>query len=537
MVKLFARASKHEKWVFLSVTILNLFPIFLGKFFPTLDGPSHLYNSNLIVNLLFNSEGLSSFYALNPELVPNWSGHFILSVFKSVLPAFLAEKILLLTYFIGLPYAFRSLVTQVNAKNILASYLIFPFLYSYPFMLGFYNFSLALGFMLLALSYWLKHQEDIYSSNKAKMVMFVLFMLTYFSHLIVFAVLLLILGIYVVFDFIQKFTIDNTDAKSLFKNAGKKTLALLITSALPFILFSNYFMKRSSTGSEIYIEPSILIKALFDLRPLIVYNMSFEKQYTQIIFFVLLFLALAVLVKKVLYFFKKQKVIKENSETNSGHLRWVWLLSALVMLVLYFTLPDANGSGSFISVRFALLFFLCFLIWLASHNFPIWLMRISVLVVLVCNGILISNYIKTIREQSKIALDCNSASESIKDKSVILPLKYGGPSVGLHFSNYLGVDKPLVILKNYECVTGYFPVIWNQEVLPNSVHRNLVPGYTICERMLHLIKDENVTIDFVFVFGALNLKTGACYDQLNTEVLTNYHLVYSSSNCELYERN
>ena len=192
MVKLFARASKHEKWVFLSVTILNLFPIFLGKFFPTLDGPSHLYNSNLIVNLLFNSEGLSSFYALNPELVPNWSGHFILSVFKSALPAFLAEKILLLTYFIGLPYAFRSLVTQVNAKNILASYLIFPFLYSYPFMLGFYNFSLALGFMLLALSYWLKHQEDIYSSNKAKMVMFVLFMLTYFSHLIVFAVLLLI---------------------------------------------------------------------------------------------------------------------------------------------------------------------------------------------------------------------------------------------------------------------------------------------------------------------------------------------------------
>jgi len=29
-----------------------------------------------------------------------------------------------------------------------------------------------------------------------------------------------------------------------------------------------------------------------------------------------------------------------------------------------------------------------------------------------------------------------------------LPLKYGGPPVGLHFSNYLGVDKPVIILKN-----------------------------------------------------------------------------------------
>ena len=109
MVKLFARASKHERWFFLAVTILNLFPIFISKFFPTLDGPSHLYNSNLIVNLLFNSEGLSSFFALNPELVPNWSGHFILAAFNSIMPAFVAEKILLLVYF---HYSARTCVVE-----------------------------------------------------------------------------------------------------------------------------------------------------------------------------------------------------------------------------------------------------------------------------------------------------------------------------------------------------------------------------------------------------------------------------------------
>ena len=96
MKKFFAFVSKHEKMLFLLVTIANLSPIFIGRFFPTLDGPSHLYNSNLIVNLLFNSEGLTPFYAFNPELVPNWSGHFILVLFSSILPSYMAEKILLL---------------------------------------------------------------------------------------------------------------------------------------------------------------------------------------------------------------------------------------------------------------------------------------------------------------------------------------------------------------------------------------------------------------------------------------------------------
>ena len=53
--------EKVERWFFLAMTLLNLMPIFVGKFFPTMDGAAHLYNSNLINHLLFESR-LNDFF-------------------------------------------------------------------------------------------------------------------------------------------------------------------------------------------------------------------------------------------------------------------------------------------------------------------------------------------------------------------------------------------------------------------------------------------------------------------------------------------
>jgi phosphatidylglycerophosphate synthase len=541
MKKFFAFVSKHEKMLFLLVTIANLSPIFIGRFFPTLDGPSHLYNSNLVVNLLFNSEGLTPFYAFNPELVPNWSGHFILVLFSSILPSYMAEKILLLIYFIGLPYAFRSLILQLNSKNALVSYMIFPFLYSYPFILGFYNFSLAIGFLFLTLSYYLRHQNELYRSTRIKVLLFLLLLCTYFSHVILFAVLMLVIGVYILSEIIRAVMHEKGNINKSLKNVRRKAIAFFISSAIPMAMFLFFFSKRPSSGSGGHLPASTLFDALYNIRPLIAFKISFEKQYTQVIFFVFLSLVLFALVKWVASFFKKkdqkEKQIRPNHFTQNDNEKTVWLFSTIFMFALYFILPNSNSTGSFVSVRIALLFYLFLLIWLSTQDFPKWLMGVSVMTVLVCNGILISKYIETFQLHSDVAADCYAASEKIEEKSVVLPLKYGGPPVGLHFSNYLGVDKPVIILKNYECVTGYFPLVWNIEEIPESVYLNLVPGFSMCERMLNLINDNNVDIDYVFVYGALSMKSEECNDELNSKVMNDYNLVFSNSSCELYKRN
>lgn len=538
MRRSFKNLVNQERSLFLLLTILNALPLFIFKFFPTLDGPAHLYNAQLISSLLVNPEGLEIFFTLNLEPVPNWTGHFVLALLGTFMPAFLAEKVLLLLYFFGLPYAFRRLVLQLNPKNVLISYFIFPFVYAYPFLLGFYNFSIALIFLLLAFGYYIKNGSRLSSSYKAKVILFLLLTATYFSHLIVFAVLLMLIGIHVLIEMLSRLYVKTESASIVIVKTAKKSFSVFLSAVLPLLLFTYYFLKRSSSGYQVFIEKSELIQDLFNLRPLIVYNTSYEKQYTQVIALVLFALLTITLLKRAMAYLQKMGEIK-NKELDEKRLShspepWVFLISSVIMLVLYFVLPNTNSSGGFISVRFALLFFLFLLLLLATQNFSKWLMRISVLIILVCSGILFSSYLHRLNSFSKLAADCYAAANTIEDKSTVLSIKYADPWMAQHFSNYLGADKPMVVLENYEAITGYFPVKWNDQLLPKSVNRDLKSNVPACAKNLNLLNNKELMIDYVFVFGELNMEEGDCFSDLKREVLNRYKLIYDNETCQVY---
>src|SRR5690349_10125799 len=89
--------KKPGRYLFHAVVLLNTLPALLFRFFPTMDGPAHLYNARLIRELLGGNSALAPYVVLNDFPVPNWLGHFILAAAGAVVPAFLAEKILVLS--------------------------------------------------------------------------------------------------------------------------------------------------------------------------------------------------------------------------------------------------------------------------------------------------------------------------------------------------------------------------------------------------------------------------------------------------------
>ena len=164
------------------------------RHWPTMDGAAHLYNARLLLELVFNGgEGLQGYYSLNPEPVPNWTGHLVLMLGMLVgLPAFLAEKVLLLCIGIGLPLAFYSLVKKIRSEAPgPLSLLILPFVYTFLFGLGFYNFTLGLVFFLLTLRQWFSIREQ--PDFGKYILLFVGIALCYFSHLLSFVMLAIIL--------------------------------------------------------------------------------------------------------------------------------------------------------------------------------------------------------------------------------------------------------------------------------------------------------------------------------------------------------
>ncbi len=517
---------------------LNLIPILSSKFFPTLDGPAHLYNSQLIKTLLFEKNGLlNNFFIFNLEPVPNWTGHLVLATFSLFFPAFVAEKVLLLFYMIGLPLSFRALIKTVSTNNILFSYLIFPFTYSSIFFLGFYNFSIALVLVLFTLNFWIKNEQNI-TTIKNTLKLFSLIILIYFSHIFIFAILLFLIGIYTFIKFTLQLAENPNNIKQIFFDSVKKSGIILVSSIIPLFLFSYYVISRKPSGNYTFLSNDVLLNWIKNIRPIIALNSS-EEVYTKKIFYLILSIFIIAVYNRInsikinyaLTFRDKLFSVVKQIFTISEF----WLVSTIFILVLYFKLPDSDGNAGYVSVRLGLLFFLFLIIWLSTQKFPTWFGLFIVGIVLYLNFSRNEFYSNATKDLNHVALQCNEASKYILPYSVVLPLNFSDNWLHGHFSNYIGIDKPMVILENYECELNYFPIKWNDKSIPNLLLGNITRFDQLnCLKWRSNAKNTSTKIEYVFVLGNMDARMDSCNQKIKHIINENYNLIYHAESCKLF---
>jgi hypothetical protein len=523
-ISIFIKSIKEE-WIFYLLVILNLVPAFYRKILPSMDGGAHLYNSQLILSLLFDSSSIvNDFFKFNPEIVPNWTGHFILSVFNFFLPAFIAEKILLVSYLVAFPITFRNLIKTLTPQNVWMSYFVFLFTYHFLFLLGFYNYSIALVLMLIGLNYWVKNCAQTISVSKF-LILFTILFITYLSHIFVFAFLLFVMGIYLL---IKTLSLNQSFPSSKVKFFIHKSAILLTAAIVPLIFFVLYFYKRPSTGMSFYESTQTLFTWILDIRPWIVYDYNREAMLNRVVGGILALMVLFLLQNKIVRSIKfKESLIKTND---------FLFLVAVVALLLFFILPDSDGAAGFVSVRFCYLFFLFFFFALSTSIYPKWFKIISLSLVIPI--IFIHNYgfNKTIKTQYKIIKSIVNVSQFIPANSVVLPINFSKNWLSGNFSNYLGIDKPMVILNNYEASTGYFPIHWNFENIPNTLlgNQNQIPN---CLEWLRDKSNPSYIIDYVFILIDYKDEELKCIPTIENAIKQNYILIYSDEYCHLYQKN
>ncbi len=534
MTKFYTGKTKTwESYLFLLIVGMNLIPVLTHKYFPSLDGAPHLYNSQIINSLLLDDSAvLSQFYKLNPEPVPNWTGHVLLTFFNFFLPAFIAEKAVLLFYLIGLPLSFRSLVKSISPNSFVLTYLIFPFTYSYLFYLGFYNFCLALVFTFLSLRYWLTIKTFQW---KQISLLALLFFVTYFSHIFVFALLLFFLGTQLLFSAIMTHWNESNNKKNIVHEVFLKLKILGISAAVPLALLGYYFLSRPASSENTFVPAEELINWLQDIRPIIALNVEIESVYTKPLYYLLSILFLIAIAIRIYHTYKVasdwKNALKELIQPTD-----VWLLIALSLLVLYFKLPDTSASAGYISIRLGLFFFLFIILWLAVQSYYKGFAWIAVILTLYCNFKMNNYYDESSTELNKIIQDCEKASKFIAANSIVLPLNYTNNWLTGHFSNYLGIDKRLVILENYECGTTYFPVQWNDKALPNLTLGTKPVSDIPCINWQKTHNSQVKKIDYVFILGDIKSQSDSCTNEVNTILKKQYTIIYGSSYCQLFRK-
>lgn len=475
---------KYEFLLFYILCLVSILPLLFTRYYVTLDGPTHLYNANLIRSLVFHHDTeILNLFRINPMAVPNWMGHFLMAFFGLFLPAFLSEKITLLLYFILTPIFFRKFILLFNPSNKSFSYLMLLFTHNFLLYFGSFNMMLGVMFLFITLFYFHKNCQTINVKNI--FVLGLLLLMVYFSHFMIYSIALCFL---VALSF---YSLESDSEVSLKKRTVNK-LFLLILSALPsLILAAQYFLNVDSVEEGAPRLPfKELINWIVNVRPLLTLSENNPwKIYTNILFV----LFVVVIINQVVFIIKKiikAEKSKLNIKLKIPAFKVVCLLASIVFLILYFILPNAI----ILTYRLIYLFYIIFILWVALIDHPKWLHYLTLMVIIIIQVKFTSMYIKEMRSLSREAQMFEEVSRKIDKGSTVLTLNYSDNWLHQHISGYLGCNKTLAVLENYEAALKWFPIQWNRQ------------NYKIDRLDIWGVQNKNIACDFY-----INTKDSSCF--------------------------
>ena len=517
------KSIHFEEVLFFIASILNLAPILGVSYFVSLDGAAHLYNAKLVLEKLIGGNGtfLDSYFIFNPLIVPNWFGHIYLAGLFNVFSVIVASKTALSSAVIGLAYSFRSLIKTVSDGEVWISWFIFPFIYSFIFFLGFYNFCFGLIFLFLSISYFIRTATNEFRIKEI-LILMVLNSLAYSCHIFVFAVIQFVCVTHTLYIYFLK--LKGWDAMW-------RKLSFIALASFPGIILSYLYFSSGILGNDkIFVATNELTQWLKTLRLLVIYTKD-EEMFSQKIVYVLASVLLITGFVKLNSFVKlRNKQLSFLVKSND-----YWIILSAILLILYFTLADSDGSAGFVSLRLCLLFFLFLIIWISSEKLPKWVQILSVSVMISIQYYRASYLLPQIKSLSEQAEQCVKLGKEIKPNSVVLPINYLDNWLFLHFCNFPGIQKPMVILDNYEAQTGYFPLKWNDAQMPNLILGDIPNGTLPCISWKSNLNNPAKKIDYVYIVGNPDTRIDSCTLKVKEVLAKKYTLVNSIGFYSLYK--
>ena len=507
--KLNSYISSWEDRIFLLLVLLYLLPIWSIQFFPSQDGPSHVYNA-LIVKEYFNTNEYPLFhkyYDLNAKPMPNWFGHATMAILMFIVNPLIAEKLLLSGYVLLFLLSGRYLLINVDSTKKWLALAFFPFVYNYLLNMGFYNFSYSVGFFLLAVGYWWKHHQNLRLKHAA--ILNLIMVCCYFSHMVSTVIALLSIAV------LWLVTIR--------LNTIKKHL-LQIPMLLPSCIFPLWFVVSHGTTSHGSHWPS---KRLFNYFTTLEVFYSFDNFQLYIgkilVFYFLVSLLVSIFTNKLRW---AERFRKLHLQREDG-----FLLLGIICLILYITVPDGMSGGGFITHRLSLYPYLIVLPWLyGTLKQPIKWLSTTVLVVLaLVNLVYLMRWYPMLDKDMK---EFRSGVEAVEPNKTIMPLIFNNHGrcdrIGmfLHAIGYYCAYTKGVEWDNYEATTNYFPIMYKPAL--NSIRPNtgVIEGHP---QDMDIAANVNL-VDYICAW-AMPLNSA-----IQQRIEEHYKLVFEEGRTRIYRR-
>lgn len=512
--------DKRTEWVvFLLMIAANATYLLLFRYIPSLDGPQHLYNSNVIVELIKGNDFFKQYFVINNVLVGYWNAHAYMSLLNWIFPSWLCEKIFLITTMLAIPLAFRYLVKSVNPKVNYLSLLILPFLMHSYFFMGYYAFCFAWIFFFLTLGYFIRNYNRL--NIKRLAILLALFFLTYLSHLIIYSFVALFIVFFILFRLISELIYNKEKYSVALKKYGIITLKTLLV-ALPSIIFAIIYtlhvFKLNANINHVEFESPQLFSDFYNLSSLVAFNHNTEGQLNTKLFGFIMGLGVFAIVGIII-----NKIKKTTQDKKHLNLLLFWGIMSILALTIFFVFPNTFGTGS-VSKRMLVFFSFVYISWLAMNRLPGWVQLLAVGVV-IWYGVGQTQ----IRYPYYKNLDTNIRElvyleDFMEDNSTYTSINCIPMWNNVHFLCYVGSEKKLIYLRSPQNM-GHFPVVWNFEEQPN-IYMGLYSAGQPGTNWFTGTSDKPIQmIDYIVIHGNWVFDSDPAYNGLRNKVQTYYELV------------
>lgn len=433
----FSRFCTQSSLLIGVLIVAYLLPIWLFPYFPTQDGVSHVYNSQILTEYSNPAYQFRESYEINWYPFPNWLSHFSLAVLMFIFPPLIAEKVFLSLYVSFFPLTIHYFLNAVQRGRHALVIFSFTFIYNYLFLMGFYNFAVSVPLFFLALGYWWKHKTQM---NRTRITLLnLLIVITYFAHLISYAFILFSIAFLALLHF-----------RRAFKRLLITGCYLLPAAILIFVYLPTSDLLAGEPPEFGLGRVGELFANLIGMRVLVAYN-DYQGWIAAAVSMFLLCFAIVTL-------WQHRKDSKVGASGANA-----FLCLAGLLFGLYFILPNSIGPGGWVNDRLAILATLAIFAWFREFEQHRWKRVVTAVVTLLAliNVVYIGVLFKNLNAELRAF---NAFVQRVEKNSVILPLHFdprgSSKRVGIfvNAANYYCLDNGCINLGNYEVQFDYFPI-------------------------------------------------------------------------------
>lgn len=446
---------------YLILVIFSCSPIWSVEYFINNDGSAHLHSAYLMLELLRGNQSVAEIYALNSITVPNSSGHWLLVLLLNFFSPFTVTKIIVTLTFAGFVAVVGCLRWLTAGDNGLKTSLLIGAAtgFNWLWFVGFYNFIIGACLFVLTLGLYYVWREKLDSWRI--LILALLLLLTYFSHIVSFAILA---GSVLFLAFFTP------------KTNLKKTLALTVLAILPVLPFFLYYRTLGIGGGNFspawrnLADPFSIVSWLSQIRTADPFIIISRKTLPFVGAESNLFIVFAPILWLGAAFFLLTAATWCDSEKTGWKARLPFVILLVGSMLTAMFAPDDFGltNGSVLRERI-LLCGLIFFVPLFRVENSVFLKRASqiclIFVVFFQTAALWEFSLQTNRE----ARNYFSVSAALNEEDSIFPVVLSSEKHRFHslpttgMGNYLSIGRNLTVWNNYEIGHRLFPVVAKNE--------------------------------------------------------------------------